>query len=67
MPRVLGTLTTVKGHENEAIQQFTKTVHQATGERLSLVAELQPSQLGSALSQMRQLSQGLIDLFVEEL
>lgn len=29
MPRVLGTLTTVKSPENEAIQQFANTVHQA--------------------------------------
>jgi TRAP-type C4-dicarboxylate transport system substrate-binding protein len=65
MPRVLGTLTTVEGPENEGIQGFAAAVREMTGGRLSLIP-LRPSQLGSALSQVDQLREGLIDLFVEE-
>lgn len=65
MPRVLGTLTTVKGPENEGIQEFARAVGRMTGERLSLIP-LRPSQLGTALSQVELLKEGLIDLFVEE-
>jgi TRAP-type C4-dicarboxylate transport system substrate-binding protein len=65
MPRVLGTLTTVEGPENEGIQGFAAAVREMTAERLTLIP-LRPAQLGSALSQVDQLREGLIDLFVEE-
>jgi TRAP-type C4-dicarboxylate transport system substrate-binding protein len=65
MPRVLGTLTTVEGPENEGIQGFAAAVRELTAERLTLIA-LRPAQLGSVRSQVDQLREGLIDLFVEE-
>ena len=65
MPRVLGTLTTVKGPENEGIQWFAEEVHKLAGGNLQLIP-LRPSQIGSAVAQVDQLKDGLIDLFVEE-
>ncbi|RJQ57523.1 MAG: helix-turn-helix domain-containing protein [Desulfobacteraceae bacterium] len=65
-PRLLGTLNTVKGPENGAIQWFADQVRQMTGNHLSLIA-LRPSQIGSAAAQVDQLQEGLIDLFIEEL
>jgi len=65
MPRVLGTLTTVKGPEDEGIKAFADDVCRRSGERLSLIP-LQPAQLGTAYSQVEALREGLIDLFIEE-
>jgi len=65
MPRVLGTLTTVKGPENEGIQWFAEQVRKLAGGNLQLIP-LRPSQIGSAVAQVDQLKDGLIDLFVEE-
>lgn len=65
MPRVLGTLSTVKGPENEGIQRFAAEVRELTKGNLQLIP-LRPSQLGSAVAQVDQLKAGLIDLFVEE-
>jgi TRAP-type C4-dicarboxylate transport system substrate-binding protein/DNA-binding Xre family transcriptional regulator len=65
MPRVLGTLTTVKGPENEGIQWFAEEVHKLACGNLQLIP-LRPSQIGSAVAQVDQLKDGLIDLFVEE-
>jgi len=65
MPRVLGTLTTVKGPENEGIQWFAEEVRKLAGGKLQLIP-LRPSQIGSAVDQVDQLKEGLIDLFVEE-
>ncbi|MFZ7127457.1 MAG: TRAP transporter substrate-binding protein DctP [Desulfobacterales bacterium] len=65
MPRVLGTLTTVEGPENEGIRAFAQAVRRMTGDRLSLIP-LRPSQLGTAISQVEALREGLIDLFIEE-
>jgi len=65
MPRVLGTLTTVKGPENEAIRWFADEVRKLAGGHLQLIP-LRPSQIGSATAQVDQLQKGLIDLFVEE-
>jgi len=65
MPRVLGTLTTVKGPENEGIQWFAEQVRKLAGGNLQLIP-LRPSQIGSAVDQVDQLRDGLLDLFVEE-
>ncbi len=65
MPRVLGTLATVKGPENEGIQWFAKEVRKLAGGNLQLIP-LRPFQIGSAVAQVDQLKEGLIDLFVEE-
>jgi TRAP-type C4-dicarboxylate transport system substrate-binding protein len=65
MPRVLGTLTTVKGPENAGIQWFAEEVRRISDGALSLLP-LRPSQIGSAAAQVDQLRDGLIDLFVEE-
>jgi len=65
MPRVLGTLATVKGPENEGIQWFAEEVRKLADGNLQLIP-LRPSQIGSAVAQVNQLKDGLIDLFVEE-
>jgi TRAP-type C4-dicarboxylate transport system substrate-binding protein len=65
MPRVLGTLTTVKGPENAGIQWFAEEVRRLTDGGLALIP-LRPSQIGSAAAQVDQLKDGLIDVFVEE-
>jgi TRAP-type C4-dicarboxylate transport system substrate-binding protein len=65
MPRVLGTLTTVKGPENTGIRWFAEEVRRLTGGALALIP-LRPSQIGSAAAQVDQLKDGLIDVFVEE-
>lgn len=65
MPRVLGTLTTVKGPEDAGIHWFAREVRRLTGGGLTLIP-LSPSQIGSAVAQVEQLKNGLIDLFVEE-
>ena len=65
MPRELGTLSTVKGPENEGIQWFAEEVRKLAGGHLQLIP-LRPSQIGSAVAQVDQLKEGLIDLFVEE-
>jgi TRAP-type C4-dicarboxylate transport system substrate-binding protein len=65
MPRVLGTLTTVKGPENAGIQWFAEEVRRISDGSLTLLP-LRPSQIGSAAAQVDQLKDGLIDLFVEE-
>jgi len=66
MPRVLGTLATVRGPENEGIHWFAGEVRKLAGGNLQLIP-LRPSQIGSAVDQVDQLKDGLIDLFVEEL
>jgi TRAP-type C4-dicarboxylate transport system substrate-binding protein/DNA-binding Xre family transcriptional regulator len=65
MPRVLGTLTTVKGPENAGIHWFAQEVRRLSGGSLTLIP-LSPSQIGSAAAQVEQLKNGLIDLFMEE-
>ena len=65
MPRVLGTLTTVKGPEDAGIQWFTEEVRRLTDGGLALIP-LRPSQIGAAAAQVDQLKDGLIDVFVEE-
>jgi TRAP-type transport system periplasmic protein len=65
MPRVLGTLTTVKGPEDAGIQWFAEEVRRLTDGGLALIP-LRPSQIGSAAAQVDQLKEGLIDVFVEE-
>jgi len=65
MPRVLGTLATVKGPENEGIQWFAEEVRKLADGNLQLIPP-RPSQIGSAVAQVNQLKDGLIDLFVEE-
>jgi len=65
MPRVLGTLTTVKGPENKGIRWFAEEVRRLTGGGLALIP-LRPSQIGSAAAQVDQLKDGLIDVFLEE-
>ncbi len=65
MPRVLGTLTTVKGPESVGIQWFAEEVRRLSGGVLALSA-LRPAQIGSAADQVDQLKNGLIDVFVEE-
>jgi TRAP-type C4-dicarboxylate transport system substrate-binding protein len=65
MPRVLGTLTTVEGPENDGIQWFAEAVRRFTGGGLALIP-LRPSQIGTAAAQVDQLKDGLIDVFVEE-
>jgi TRAP-type C4-dicarboxylate transport system substrate-binding protein len=65
MPRVLGTLTTVKGPEDAGIQWFAEEVRRLTEGGLALIP-LRPSQIGSAAAQVNQLKEGLIDVFVEE-
>jgi TRAP-type C4-dicarboxylate transport system substrate-binding protein len=54
MPRVLGTLNTVKGPENEGIQWFAEEVRKLSGGNLQLIP-LRPSQIGSAVAQVDQL------------
>jgi TRAP-type transport system periplasmic protein len=66
MPRLLGTLITVKGPENDAIQGFAELVRKTTDNDLALLP-LRPSQIGPAAAQVEQLQMGLIDLFIEEL
>lgn len=66
IPKVLGTLTTVEGPENQGIQWFARQVHQRTGGRISMIP-LTPSQLGTAHDQVSQVADGVIDLFVEAL
>ncbi len=65
MPRVLGTLTTVKGPEDKGIKAFADNVHRRTGKRISLIP-LSLAQLGTACTQVEALREGLIDLFIEE-
>ena len=66
MPRVLGTLTTVAGPENQGIQHFAAQVRRRTAGRMSLIP-LRPGQIGAAPDQVAQLQAGGIDLFIEEL
>ncbi|MFZ0726756.1 MAG: TRAP transporter substrate-binding protein DctP [Desulfobacterales bacterium] len=65
MPRVLGTLTTVKGPESIGIKWFAEEVRRLSGGTLALIP-LRPSQIGSATAQVDQLKEGFIDVFVEE-
>ena len=65
MPRVLGTLTTVKGPEHIGIQWFAEEVRRRSEGSLTLIP-LSPSQIGMPLAQVDQLSAGYIDMFVEE-
>ncbi len=63
---VVGTLHTVEGPESRGVRGFADEVARRTGGRLSLMP-LRASQLGSASEQVRQLRDGLIDVFVEDL
>lgn len=66
VPRVLGTLVTVAGPENQGLSWFAEEVRRRTLGRMSLIP-LRAPQLGSGVDQVDQLRQGVIDLFVEEL
>lgn len=66
IPRVLGTLTSVEGPENEAILRFAQDVYERTNHSISLIP-LKESQLGSPGEQVDQLRQGIIDIFIEQL
>ena len=66
MPKVLGTVTTVKGPENKAIQWFAAEVERLSANRISLLP-LTAAQLGSADDQIELLSRGVIDLFIDDL
>ncbi len=63
---VVGTLHTVEGPESQGVRWFADEVARRTGGGLSLMP-LRASQLGSAREQVRQLRDGLIDVFVEDL
>jgi TRAP-type C4-dicarboxylate transport system substrate-binding protein len=63
---VVGTLTTVEGPEAQGMRAFLAEVARASGERLSFVP-LRAPQLGSGIDQVRQLRDGLIDMFIEDL
>jgi TRAP-type C4-dicarboxylate transport system substrate-binding protein len=66
MPRVLGTLNTVQGPESQGIQWFAEEVSRLAKGRISLIP-LRASQLGTAVDQVEQLTEGIIDLFIESL
>jgi len=66
IPRVLGTLATVDGPESRGFGHLAEEVKRRTGGRISLIT-LSPSQLGHAGAQVELLSQGVIDLFIDEL
>lgn len=66
IPRVLGTLNTVAGPENHGILWFAQEIQRCTDQRISLIP-LSTTQLGSARDQVKQLCQGVIDLFIDEL
>lgn len=65
-PRVLGTLATIEGPEKLGFSRFAETLEEKTGGRLSLIP-MKPSQLGSGADQVRILSEGVIDMFIEDL
>jgi TRAP-type C4-dicarboxylate transport system substrate-binding protein len=63
---VVGTLNTVEGPEAQGVRWFVNEVARASGERLSFIP-LRAPQLGSGADQVRQLREGLIDIFIEDL
>lgn len=63
---VVGTLTTVEGPEAQGMRAFLNEVARTSGERLSFMP-LRAPQLGSGADQVRQLRDGLIDMFIEDL
>ncbi|MGZ8999452.1 MAG: TRAP transporter substrate-binding protein DctP, partial [Allosphingosinicella sp.] len=63
---VVGTLTTVEGPEAQGMRAFLNEVAQSSGDRLSFIP-LRAPQLGSGADQVRQLRDGLIDMFIEDL
>ena len=65
IPRVLGTLITVKGPEHMGVQRFVDRVSACSNNRVSLI-RLKASQLGGSGDQIERLTQGVIDLFIEE-
>jgi TRAP-type C4-dicarboxylate transport system substrate-binding protein len=65
-PRVLGTLATIEGPEKHGFSHFAETLKQKTGGRMTLLP-MKPSQLGSGADQVRILSEGVIDMFIEDL
>ncbi|MGK2907000.1 MAG: TRAP transporter substrate-binding protein DctP, partial [Desulfuromonadales bacterium] len=65
-PRVLGTLATIEGPEKHGFSHFAETIKQKTGGRMTLLP-MKPSQLGSGADQVRILSEGVIDMFIEDL
>lgn len=64
VPRVLGTLTTVSGPEQQGLTWFSEEVYRQTNGRMTLIP-LRVSQLVPAGDQVEQLRQGVIDLFIE--
>ena len=65
-PRVLGTLATIEGPEKHGFSHFAEAMKQKTGGRMTLLP-MKPSQLGSGADQVRILSEGVIDMFIEDL
>jgi TRAP-type C4-dicarboxylate transport system substrate-binding protein len=63
---VVGTLTTVEGPEAQGMRAFLNEVARTSGDRLSFMP-LRAPQLGSGADQVRQLRDGLIDMFIEDL
>ncbi len=65
-PRVLGTLATIEGPEKLGFTRFAEALKKKTGGRMTLLP-MKPSQLGSGADQVRILSEGVIDMFIEDL
>lgn len=63
---VVGTLNTVEGPESQGVRWFVNEVARTSEERLSFIP-LRASQVGSGADQVRQLREGLIDMFIEDL
>jgi TRAP-type C4-dicarboxylate transport system substrate-binding protein len=65
-PRVLGTLATIEGPEKLGFSHFADMLKEKTRGRMTLIP-MKPSQLGSGADQVRILSEGVIDMFIEDL
>jgi TRAP-type C4-dicarboxylate transport system substrate-binding protein len=63
---VVGTLTTVEGPEAHGMRAFLHEVARRSEDRLSFIP-LRAPQLGSGVDQVRQLRDGQIDMFIEDL
>jgi TRAP-type C4-dicarboxylate transport system substrate-binding protein len=63
---VVGTLNTVEGPEAQGVRAFVNEVARASEERLSFMP-LRAPQVGSGIDQVRQLRDGLLDMFIEDL
>ena len=66
IPRVMGTLNTVKGPERLGMLRFAEEVYKRSNGSMSLIA-LKASQLYPAGDQVEQLRQGVIDIFIDNL